>query len=121
MDDLDGDEVDREQGEHHDHPLGLLRQLDLSRVLTRRLLDGLDDWSHLLPDVGDVVEESARDVSAHTQIMDGVDEGQLEIRHQSDWSVENGHPHRAGDVFNERDRALVQVANKVFVQKQTVC
>ena len=104
---LNGDEVDREKWDHHDRPLRLLRKPHLRRVFSQSLLDGLNDGSRLLLDVGDVVEEAARDVSAHTQITDGVDEGQFEVDHQSNWPLEHSHPPRAGDVFNEVDQALV--------------
>ena len=109
IDNIDGDEVQREQGEHHDCPFDLYCQSDIWTVLSRRLLDGLDDGSRLLLNVGDKMEETAGDAASHSQIADSVDEGELEVHHQTDWSLENFQLHGAGDVFNERDQALVDV------------
>ena len=109
IDNLDGDEVQREQGEHHDCPFDLFSHSDLRTVLPCRLLDGLNDGTRLLLNVGDKMEETAGDAASHSQIADSVDEKELEVHHQTDGSLENFQLHGACDVFNERDQALVDV------------
>ena len=88
VDNLNGDEIDGEKGEHHEGTFGLLAQPRFQGVFTRSLLQLVDDWSRMLLDVGDKVEEAARDVDGEPELTRSVDERDFKIDHDTDGPVD---------------------------------